>query len=281
MSASPSPRHTAAAVVSDLAAIAAAVLVHGLVGPDPHGRVLVVGLALTATHAVALALSRVWDPVVLGSSAEFGRLARAFFGTAGAVSVLALAVGWAQARPWVFGVLPVAAGLTLLGRLLLRRDLHRWRMSGGGMSRVLAVGTVESAAELIRRTRQAPQQGWLVEGVCTPTGAGQDGSSYIADVHVVGDLDSVIALTRWGQYDIVAISPAPGWTNHRLRLLAAELAGTSTELVVEPAVVDVPEQRRLSAELAERLLRGVIALAWVPRRPTRSATVGATRHHAR
>lgn len=280
MSAAPSPRHTAAAVVSDIAATGVAILTFGLVGSAPHGQVLAVGPAVLAMTAGAMALSRVWDPTVLGNgSTEFGRLVRAFFGVAGAVSVLALAYGWLNARPWVFGVLPLAAGLVVLGRLWLRRDLHRWRMAGGGMSRVLAVGTVESAAELIRRTRQAPRQGWLVEGVCTPTGAGQDGSSYIADVHVVGDLDAVAALTRRGQYDIVAISPVPGWTNHRLRLLAAELAGTSTELVVEPAMVDVPEPRR--ADLAGRLIRGVIALAWVPRRPTRSAVTSGSRPHAR
>jgi hypothetical protein len=146
------------------------------------------------------------------------------------------------------------------------------------MSRVLAVGTVESTAELIRRTRRTPRQGWLVEGVCTPTGAGTDGSSYVEDVPVVGDLDAVPALTRGGRFDVVAVGPAPGWTSYRLRLLAAELAGTSTELVVEPAMVTMPSPR---ADLAGRLLRGVIALAWQPRRPTRSTVTSGSRNHVR
>ena len=112
-----------------------------------------------------------------------------------------LAAGLDYGRPWVFAVLPTAAVMAVLGRLWLRHELHRQRRSGKAMVRVLAVGDVEGVAGLIRRTRRVPEHGWVVDGVCTPTGAGPHGTSYIEEVHVVGDLDSVPALARSGQFE--------------------------------------------------------------------------------
>ena len=80
------------------------------------------------------------------------------------------------------------------------------------MARVLAVGTEEAVAALVERTRRAPHNGWRVDGVCTPTGAGPDGRPTIKDVPVVGDLDTVAALALNGRYDAVSVGQAPGWS---------------------------------------------------------------------
>jgi exopolysaccharide biosynthesis polyprenyl glycosylphosphotransferase len=79
--------------------------------------------------------------------------------------------------------------------------------------------------------------------VCTPAGAGRHGASYVEDVHVVGDLDAVPALARSGQFDVVSVGRAPGWTATRLRRLAWELEETGVALAVDPGLMEVTGPR--------------------------------------
>lgn len=252
-------RYAVSAIATDLAAVTAAVLAYGLLGSSPHGRVLGVGLVAAVLTAACLALSRAWDPAVFGTgSREFTRLLRGFLGAAVAIGLSILAGGLDHGRPWVFAVLPTAAALSTAGRLGLRHELHRRRRAGQAMARVLAVGTLESVTGLIRRTRQVPQHGWLVDGVCTPTGAGPNATSYVEDVHVVGDLDSVAALARSGQFDVVSVSPTPGWSARRLQQLAWTLEATGTELAVDPRLMEVagPRLHMATVDGLPRLLKG-------------------------
>ena len=237
-------RYAVSAATVDLIAVVAAVLAYGLLGSSPHARVLGLGLVLAVLTAGCLGGCRAWDPAALGTgSREFTRLLRGYLGAAVVIGLSILAVGLDCGRPWVFAVLPAAAALSTAGRLLLRHELHRSRRAGQAMARVLAVGTVESVTGLIRRTRRVPQHGWLVDGVCTPTGAGPNGTSYVEDVHVVGDLDSVFALVHSGQFDVVSVGRAPGWSARRLQQLACSLDGTGTELAVDPGLMEVAGPR--------------------------------------
>ena len=46
------------------------------------------------------------------------------------LGLLGLALEATAARPWVFGLIPLAGLSAVLGRLALRRRLHRMRRSG-------------------------------------------------------------------------------------------------------------------------------------------------------
>jgi hypothetical protein len=189
---------------------------------------------------VALLLARAWDPAVIGEGVEeLIRLVRAHLAAAVLVGLVAFGLDLPSARPWVFVGAPVACGLSLAGRVLLRAHLRRLRAAGRAMTRVLAVGSEESLPELIERTRRAPHLGWVVAGACTPTGAGPYGGATIRGVPVVGDLDGVAALALTAGYGAVAVGPAAGWTPYRLRQLARDLDGSRTRLLVDPALVDV------------------------------------------
>ena len=198
--------------------------------------------AVILLSAVSLSLARAWDPAVLGQgSAEFTRLLRGFFGAAVTVALVGLALKLPPTRPWAFGVLPIAALLAAVGRISLRKHLHRRRRRGQAMSDVLAVGTEEAVGAFIDRTRSAPYHGWRITGACIPTG-GADGQS-IRDVPVLGDLDSVASLTYEGGFDAVSVAPTPGWTPRRLQQLAWDLEGTGTDLVVDPGLMEIAGPR--------------------------------------
>ena len=176
-------------------------------------------------------------------SEEFSRLIRGFTTSAVVLGLAGLALQLPAVRPWVFGLLPLAGLLSLLGRFWWRKWLHRRRGLGRFMHPMLAVGTVESVEDVILRTRRDPQTGWDVRAACTPTGTGHHGAGDILGVPVVGDLDSVAETVREGGYRVVSIGQTPGWTGRRLHRLAWDVEAMNTDLVVDPGLMEMAGPR--------------------------------------
>ena len=236
--------YVGAAVAVDVGSIGVAVLVGYLLGlgsrvPQFGDVSPGVGVVAGVLMIASLLATRSWDPRVLGQGAEeFARLIRASVIAALALGVLGLALGALAARPWVFGLMPLAALLAVVGRLALRSRLHRLRNAGLCLLPVLVVGTEAATADIIDRTRRDRRRGWTVVAACTPTGVAEDGDS-ILGVPVVGDLDSVADVARSDRHRIVAVCPTPGWSSMRLRQLAWRLEDTATELVVDPGLMEI------------------------------------------
>ncbi|MGH3718857.1 MAG: sugar transferase [Pseudonocardiaceae bacterium] len=239
-------RYAHAAAGTDLSAMAVSLGLYRWWG-QPSGTdhlPAALGLMLIALTAAALAITRVWDPSVLGQgSEEFSRLLRALVTVAVVVGLVGLALKLPAVRPYVFGVVPVAFILAAVTRLALRRVLHRRRREGTCMHEVLAVGPEDAVTELIVRTRRAIHNGWVVTGACTPSGAGTDGGRTIHDVPVVGDLDSVAAVAGSCRYRVVSVAQTPGLGSRRLHHLAWDLETTGAELVVDPGLMEIAGPR--------------------------------------
>jgi exopolysaccharide biosynthesis polyprenyl glycosylphosphotransferase len=242
-------RYTVVTVAVDLAAIAVSVVVGYLLGlgasvPQFGDVAPGVGLLSAFLMIIALLVCRAWDPRVLGQgSEEYSRLLRAVVTSAVALGLLSLAFDATTARPWVFGLMPGAGVLAVLGRLLLRRWLHRMRAAGRCALPVLVVGSVDSVAALVERTRRDVARGWVVTGACTSTGTGVGGSDFVNGVPVLGDLDAVASVARRGEHRVVAVCPAPGQTSRRLHQLAWEIEEVAAELVVDPGLMEVAGPR--------------------------------------
>jgi exopolysaccharide biosynthesis polyprenyl glycosylphosphotransferase len=237
-------RYRRAAVLSDLSAVVVSSALYTQWGSADNYMVVLIGSCVFMLTVGALAVAGAWDPLVFGhGSTEFTRLLHGFLGAAVVVALVSLGSQLPAGRPWVFGVLPIAGALAALGRIGLRRELHRRRRAGQAMARMLAVGTEESVAALIAQTRRAPYEGWTVAAACTPTGSGASGSRQIAGVPVIGDLDAVSSTARGGGFDAVSITQAPGWTPRRLQQLAWDIEDTDTELVVEPGLMEIAGPR--------------------------------------
>jgi exopolysaccharide biosynthesis polyprenyl glycosylphosphotransferase len=231
-------------ITADLFALTTATGVYAALGTAGASDFAVFALAIFALLPCALAAAGAWDATVLGDgSTEFSRLLRAHVATSAVVSVVCLALQLPEGRPWAFGVVPLAGVLAALGRFALRKRLHHRRRNGEAMARVLAVGTSESVASLIERTRRAPHHGLTIAGACTPDGVGRDHPPMIRNVRVVGGLDSAAAAAVSGHYDIISIAQTPGWTPRRLQRLAWQLEDTGTELFVDPGLMEVAGPR--------------------------------------
>jgi len=241
-------QYVAAVVIADLVAVVAVVLLGYVLGLGSYvpqfGVSPGVGIIAGIFMVGGLLVSRAWDSQVLGQGAEeFSRLIRAIILSAMALSLLGLAATATAARPWVFGLIPLGGILAGGFRLLLRVRIHRLRDIGVCVLSVLAVGPADAVVDLIERTRRDKRRGWVVAGICTPTGAAPDGTEQIMGVPVVGDLDAVAEVARTGRHRVVAVCPTPGWTSHRLHLLAWSLEDADAELVVDPGIMEVAGPR--------------------------------------
>lgn len=243
-------RYRRLVIASDVVAVTAVVPVGHVLGlgtyaPNLGGNISPWLGAFSAVLAFCcLYLARTWDPRILGQgSEEFSRLVRAMLTAAVVLGLAGLALEVGAVRPWVFGLIPLMGAVSLLGRYLLRRRLHRQRALGRSVHSGLVVGSVESVTDLIVRTRREPYNGWVVRAVCTPEGTGPDGAPHILGVPVVGDLDSVADSARRGGHRIVSIGRGPGWTPGRMHRLAWDLEGLGADLFVDPGLMEVAGPR--------------------------------------
>ncbi|TCK20952.1 sugar transferase [Pseudonocardia endophytica] len=224
--------------------VAVTILV-GLTGAFAADRALVVcGLLSAALVVAGLWAARTWDSRVLGQgSTEFLRLGRAIVGADVVLAMGGLSLMVNSVRLWVFLIVPLIGLLCLGSRFLLRKWLHQRRSTGEHVLPVLAVGSVQAVADLIRRTRRDPFFGWQITGACTPTGTADGGGDHIAEVPVVGDLDAVSSRVHDVGYHVVAVCQAPGWGAARLHRLAWQLEDTDTELAVDPGLMEIAGPR--------------------------------------
>jgi lipopolysaccharide/colanic/teichoic acid biosynthesis glycosyltransferase len=168
---------------------------------------------------------------------------RAVVSSSVVLGLLGLAFAVESTRVWVFALIPTIGLLAAAVRQALRRALHRRRAHGECVRRVLAVGGCRPVADLIIRTRRELHHGWSVGGVCVPAGVLVDGTDRIQRVPVVGDLDSVPVVIATGDYQVVAVAPADGWSPKRLHQLSWDLEGRGIELVVHPGLLEVAGPR--------------------------------------
>jgi exopolysaccharide biosynthesis polyprenyl glycosylphosphotransferase len=240
-------RYRRLVVVSDIAGclVVIGALGAGVFRPrEPLAHFVGFAAACLCLVLVSLAAFRTWSPRMLGHGAEeFRRLGRAVLAVVLTFALLGLALKLPDARPWVFGILPVIGVLLAVMRYALRRWLHRARRAGRCMLPVLAAGRTSTLADFIERTRTGSYLGWRVDAACTVDGAGADGAQAVCGVPVLGRFTDLAAHVRRGGYRVLAVTADAYWTPQRLQRLAWELEDTGTQLVVAPVLMDVAGPR--------------------------------------
>jgi exopolysaccharide biosynthesis polyprenyl glycosylphosphotransferase len=241
-------RYSVLVATADLTVITLTVAMSVLLGlsgtPAADRARIACGLIAAVLMAGALPACRAWDGQVLGHGAtEFVRLSRAVVAAAVLLALGGLMLMVQSVQVWVFFLIPLTGAFCLLTRYALRKWLHAKRRAGRCVLPVLAVGSEEAVADLVRRTRRDPYFGWQVTAACTPSGRGTDGGDDVEGVRVVGDLDAVSARVHERRHGIVAVCQAPGWGPARLHRLAWELEGTDAELAVDPGLMEVAGPR--------------------------------------
>jgi exopolysaccharide biosynthesis polyprenyl glycosylphosphotransferase len=213
---------------------------------------LTCGLPLAWWMSVLLAGG--YDTRFIGfGSDEFRRILSAAVNLTAVVAVVSYAAKLDLARGYMAVALPSATVMDLTARYLLRKRLHRRRIRGWYVRRVVAVGHAAAVARLVTALRRDTYHGLAVVAAClvdAPEGAGPDGAiaatparASAADVPVAGGLGGVAAAVRRFGADTVAVLACPEMDGGRLRELAWELEKTDTDLFVAPALLDMAGSR--------------------------------------
>ncbi len=242
------PRYRRLVAAVDVAVVVVLSALGGLVNLVVFGVPALVVWVLTGVAMVLTLLSfavwRAWEPRALGQgSEEFSRVFRGTVTSLVVLGLVGLAFELSSVRPWTFVFIPVIGLVVAFFRHQLRRALHRRRAQGRCMHRVLAVGSPQSVAELVVRTRDNPHFGWEVAGACTADGRGFGGEPTIAGVPVVGDLEALRRVVEDGHFRVVAVTPTPDWSPKRLQKLSWEFENSPAEIVVDPGLMEVAGPR--------------------------------------
>ncbi|MEV7663030.1 sugar transferase [Paenarthrobacter sp. NPDC089316] len=184
---------------------------------------------------------------VLGSGAdEYKRIISASAWLFGFVAILSYALRIDTARGYVGLAFPAGAVGLLAARWLIRQHLSMERQRGQSSSRVLIVGSPQSAAHLVESLRTVPSAGYVPIAVHLPGEFEDAASKAEQSVMVTGfgsDVTSIMDAISTTGADSVAISAGANITPKDLRKLGWELAARDIGMILAPALTDVAGPR--------------------------------------
>lgn len=134
---------------------------------------------------------------------------------------------------------PLCVVLSMLGRFVIRHQLHQLQKRGVGTRRTLAVGPVEAVTALKEAVAREPTSGIAVIAACLPAGTEPNGLG----LPVVGNLDDVRTVVHRGGYEAVAVTGGEVLRESYLRRLAWSLEDIDIELLVAPGLAEVVRNR--------------------------------------
>jgi exopolysaccharide biosynthesis polyprenyl glycosylphosphotransferase len=174
-------------------------------------------------------------------SDEFRRVGRAGLLLLAGLGFLSYAAELELSRALVVLAVPVLALVTLVERYAARRSLHRQRLQGRCVKRVVVVGRGGAVLELVDRLRRTHHAGLQVVAACV-TPDDRTRVARAADLPVAG-LEDVIETAARMDADTIAVTSASETAAQYLRSLSWQLEGTGLELLVAPGLVEVAGPR--------------------------------------
>ena len=202
---------------------------------------LVIGSLLPAAWIAVVALTRGYDSRYFGAGPdEFRSILRSGVGLTAALAIASYATRSEIARGFVVLAIPVTVAAALVLRYALRKDLHRHRLRGRCMHRVLVVGRKSPAATLCEHLESRPTDGYRVVATCRPRGDHGENGPLQADE--LDEADILAAVDRH-VVDIVAVATDPDLAGQSLRRLSWALEQRGVELIVSPGIIEVAGPR--------------------------------------
>lgn len=201
--------------------------------------------AVAPLWVVVLAASRAYESKILGvGSEEFKRVLTGTARFAAALGLASYALHASLSRGFFLVLVTTGAVLLLLLRYAARKVLHRLRVGGRCLHRVVAVGTAEEVVRLADQLHRARYGGLEVVAGCVPGRAGAEplltAAGPVPVFPSVPELTGRLASVR---ADTVAVAGGGSVSSHDLRELSWELEGTGVDLLLAPAITEVAGPR--------------------------------------
>lgn len=174
---------------------------------------------------------------------EFKLVVNACFFTAALVATMAFLMQYPLSRGFFVLLFPIGVVLLVLGRLLVRRLLQRFRSQGHFTEKVLLVGTPGYINEIHTVLAREKWLGYEVMGCLVPSDyAGLEITS--AGIPVLGHSEEVRAVVDEVGPDVVFFTAGAVASSTALRRLAWDLEDHAhVQIIVAPNVTDVSSER--------------------------------------
>src|SRR5690606_15977195 len=199
---------------------------------------------LAAVWLAALATNRAYDVRFFGRGmSEYQRVLDATWKAFSLVVLLAWVTAYSDARGPLLVAFPLGMVALVGARYAWRQHLLRQRRRGdGGLTILLAIGDRPQAGRLISLLNGAPDQEFVVAGVCVPSGGVRPGE-HVSGVPVLGDLGEVGRAAHRLGADAVAVSSSHEITAEDVRRLGWELERYGVDLMLTAELADVAVPR--------------------------------------
>jgi len=201
---------------------------------------LLLSAALPIFMVMSLALTRAYERRLLFvGTDEYQRVIRAGIALTASSAIAAYAFDFPLARGYMLIALPLATLSCVLARFLIRKRLHRRRVRGACLKRVIVVGHELAVIHITRQLRRERYHGLEVVGACLPPG--HDGGE--VNLPVYGTFDDVARAVNMAGADTVIVLSCPELDGHALRRLAWQLERDDIDLIVASSLIDVAGDR--------------------------------------
>lgn len=211
------------------------------------GEYVLFSLALIVVWWLMLGYWGTREARILGAgSEEYKRVMAASGWLFGFVAVISYALKIDTARGFVGLAFPAGVIGLLAARWLMRQHLAVDRRNGDSSSKVLIIGTLSSAAHLVRSLRSQPAAGYVPVAVHIPRAEASAGRAIDLGIPVIATergVDSVLRTVESAGIDAVAISSGAPLGPTDLRQLGWELAARDIGMILVPALTDVAGPR--------------------------------------
>jgi exopolysaccharide biosynthesis polyprenyl glycosylphosphotransferase len=202
-----------------------------------------VSLMFVAAWLLALTLCGAYDGRQLGTgSEEYRRVFNAGIRVLALTAITTFLFRIDLARLYVAIVLPLTTVMALVLRHVVRKFVHRRRARGQMTNKVLVIGSIEHASQLIRHLCRSPHAGFSVLAACVP-GRAESLDVDGIKVPILGHPDAATKLVFETEADAVAVAGHATLDDNYLRELGWALEGTGIDLIVAPALTDVAGPR--------------------------------------
>lgn len=203
---------------------------------------LIATFLLPILWVIAVAICGGYDLRFIGvGSDEFRKIFNTAIVVTASIAIASYLTHFQFAREYVAVALPTVTVVDLSARYLLRKRLHRQRVAGYAMQRVVAVGHPDSVINLISELSREPYHGLRVVGACL-TGETEFFSA-LSGVPVLGGIDEIIHAVGQLAADTVAVLACPELSGSRLRELTWELEKYGTNIFLAPTLLNIAEKR--------------------------------------
>jgi exopolysaccharide biosynthesis polyprenyl glycosylphosphotransferase len=200
----------------------------------------IVSLVIVVSWMIALQLYDTRSVRVLGvGTAEYKGIADSALRLFGLVAIVAFLFKIDLARGYILIAFPLGVATLFFSRWMWRQWLAVMRDRGDYTSRVLLVGSAESASVISRELARHSEAGYRVVGACVTQGAGTLSHLPHTDVPVYAGVDHALETMRDLGADTVIITSSDEMDPERVKRLSWGLTPGAEHLVVAPSLIDV------------------------------------------